>query len=82
MSNNQTSVQCSLCGQFTARAVQRPQIVGKGEQMVIVENVPMLSCRHCGHDYFSLEVARRLDVIRAKPQEITTRKNFAVAELV
>lgn len=73
---------CSLCGQQKAHQVLRPQFVGKGENLVIVENVPMISCRNCGHDYFSIEVARKLDRIRAKPQEATAQKCFAVAELV
>ena len=59
-----TDITCSLCGYTTAREVRRTKIVGKGEQQVIVENVPMISCRNCGHDYFSLTVAKMLDQIR------------------
>ncbi len=82
MKSETEAVVCSLCGQSKARAVKRPQIVGKGDAMVIVPNVPMISCSNCGHDYFSLAVARQLDQIRAKPEACTTRKSFAVAELV
>ena len=59
-----TEITCNLCGQPTAREVRRTKIVGKGECQVIVENVPMISCRNCGHDYFSLAVAKMLDQIR------------------
>ena len=76
-----TEITCSLCGKLTAREVRRTKIVGKGERRVIVENVPMFSCRNCGHDYFSVEVAKMLDQIRATPQKQAIRETFAVVKL-
>lgn len=76
-----TEITCSLCGQPTAREVRRTKIVGKGEHQVIVENVPMISCRNCGHDYFSLAVAKMLDHIRTTSQPQAQQKSFAVVEL-
>jgi YgiT-type zinc finger domain-containing protein len=72
---------CSLCGHTSAREVRRTKIVGKGAHQVIVENVPMISCRNCGHDYFSMAVAKMLDQIRATPQQQAIHKSFAVVEL-
>lgn len=80
--HQEPEIVCSLCGQQKAHRVTRPQFVGKGKDLVIVENVPMISCRNCGHDYFSIEVTRKLDRIRAKPHEATVQKSFAVTELV
>jgi YgiT-type zinc finger domain-containing protein len=74
-------ITCSICGQITAREVRRTKIVGTGEHQVFAENVPMISCRHCGHDYFSLAVAKMLDQIRATPQQQAIHKSFAVVEL-
>ncbi len=74
-------ITCSLCGHTTAREVRRTKVVGKGTNQVIVENIPMISCRNCGHDYFSIEVAKMLDQIRANPQQQTIHKSFAVVEL-
>lgn len=76
-----TEIICSLCGQPTVREVRRTKIVGKGERQVIVENVPMISCRNCGHDYFSIAVAKKLDQIRATSQQQALHKSFAVVEL-
>lgn len=80
--DQEPAIVCSLCGQQKAHQVSRPQFVGKGKDLVIVENVPMVSCRNCGHDYFPIEIARKLDRIRAKSTEETAQKSFAVAELV
>ncbi len=81
MSNKrETLVRCDLCGQLTACEVRRPQIVGKADRMVVVENVPMTSCSNCGHDYFSAEVARMLDAVRSGQQHLTSRRSIPVFE--
>ncbi len=74
-------ITCSLCNKETAREVRRTKIVGKDERRVIVENVPMISCRNCGHDYFTIEVARMLDQIRLTPQTQAIYESFAVVKL-
>lgn len=75
-----STINCDLCGQLTAREIRRTKPIGKGEKIVIIENVPMISCRNCGHDYFSIEVARVLDDIRTNPHVQTARKTYAVFE--
>lgn len=75
-----TEVTCSICGAQTARSVKRPQLVGKGSNLVMVTNVPMFSCRNCGHTYFTVEVARMLDQIRLHPNRYTETKTIPVAE--
>jgi YgiT-type zinc finger domain-containing protein len=65
-----------------ARLVRRPQLVGKGEHLVMVNNVPMFSCRNCGHTYITAEVARMLDQIRLHPKRYAKTKAISVAEFV
>ena len=72
---------CSLCNHETAELTHRSQIVGKGLKQVIVENVPMYHCRHCGGTYFTRAVALALQDIRLHPEAYTQRKSFAVASL-
>lgn len=75
-----TDLTCSICGAHTARLVRRPQLVGKGANLVIVENVPMYSCRNCGHTYLTIEVARMLDQFRLHPDRGTEIREIPVAE--
>ena len=75
-----TDLTCSLCGAQTARSVRRTQLVGKGANLVVVNNVPMYSCRNCGHTYFTVEVARVLDQIRLHPDQYTETRAISVAE--
>jgi YgiT-type zinc finger domain-containing protein len=72
---------CSLCNHQTAELTRRSQIVGKGAKQVIVENVPMYHCRHCGGTYFTRAVALALEEIRLHPEIHTQHKSFATASL-
>ncbi len=72
---------CSLCNHVSAELTWRTQIVGKGAKQVIVENVPMYHCRHCGGTYFTREVALALQAIRLHPEQFAKRKTFAAAKL-
>jgi YgiT-type zinc finger domain-containing protein len=71
---------CSVCGAATARAVERPQVLGKGTNLIVVERVPMYSCRNCGQTYFTVEVARALDEIRLHPEQYAAKRQVPVAE--
>ncbi len=75
-----SEVTCSSCGAQTARNVKRPQLVGKGANLVMVFNVPMYSCRNCGHTHFTAEVARMLDQIRLNPRKYAQTRAISVAE--
>jgi YgiT-type zinc finger domain-containing protein len=72
---------CSLCNHESAELTARTQIVGKGEKQVIVENVPMYHCRHCGGTYFTRDVALALQKIRLHPELYAQNKSFAAATL-
>ena len=78
---NRSYETCSLCNHQTAEQTFRSQIVGKGDKQVIVENVPMTHCRHCGGTYFTREVALALQEIRLHPETLSHRKTFAAASL-
>lgn len=78
---NRTYELCSLCSHKTAELTLRSQLVGKGAKQVVVENVPMFHCRHCGGTYFTNQVALALQEIRLHPELHTKRKTYQSATL-
>jgi YgiT-type zinc finger domain-containing protein len=49
---------------------------GKGERLLVIENVPLVSCPHCGESYMTAETMHELERIKLH------RKSFAVAKPV
>jgi YgiT-type zinc finger domain-containing protein len=37
---------------------------GSGEQLMVIEGVPLLSCRHCGASYFEARTLHEIERLR------------------
>ncbi len=71
---------CDICGVQSARVVKRPQVLGRGERMMLVDNVPVISCKNCGESYMTSDTMHKLDEIRVKQKEKSIKRKIAVAE--
>ena len=71
---------CDVCGALAARIVKRPQLLGKGAKMTLVENVPVVICRHCGERYMTAETMHELDRIRLNRDRLSVPRRVAVAK--
>ncbi len=76
------TIVCDNCGVKAARVVKRPQILGRGAKMFLVDNVPVVTCRNCGENYMTSETVHRLDKIRLKQKAETAQRKVAVAEFI
>jgi YgiT-type zinc finger domain-containing protein len=76
-----TDLTCSICGAQTARLVRRPQLVGKGANLVIVENMPMYSCRNCGEELYDLATVQLIEKILSQPKRYARMVEMLVARV-
>lgn len=63
---------CDICGKKGARIRRITETFGKGKNLLIIENIPMVHCPHCGESYFTAETLHEIERIKLH------RKNFAV----
>ncbi|HIE28213.1 TPA: type II toxin-antitoxin system MqsA family antitoxin [Candidatus Poribacteria bacterium] len=63
---------CDICGQDGARIRRVAETYGKGKDLIVIENIPMVSCTRCGESYFTAETLHKIERIRLH------HKNFAV----
>ena len=73
---------CDICGKEKAHVVKRPQILGRGSRMKVIDNVPIISCRNCGEAYMTSATMHRLDNIRVTQKEKESERKITVAEFV
>lgn len=52
------SLVCDICGKEGAKVRHVSRSYGKGDNLLVIENVPVISCPHCGESY--LTAVRRL----------------------
>lgn len=71
---------CDNCGVKAARVIKRPQVLGRGAKMIVVDNVPVIACKNCGENYMTGETMHKLDDIRIKQKKEKSEPKIAVAE--
>jgi len=72
---------CDICGKRGAQVRRVTETYGKGKDILIVENVPVVSCSNCGETYYTAETLHELDRIKVHRKQFTTRRrSVAVAE--
>jgi YgiT-type zinc finger domain-containing protein len=60
------------CGKSGVRVRRISKCFGKAERLLVIENVPVVSCPHCGESYMTAETLHELERIKLH------RKSFAV----
>lgn len=72
---------CEICGKEGARIRHVSRSYGRGKDLLVVENVPVVSCPYCGESYLTAETMHELDRIKAHRATLAAPKEVAVATL-
>ncbi len=62
---------CDICGKQGVRLRKVTEAYGKGKDILLIENIPMISCPNCGESYFTADTLHEIERIKLH------RKNFA-----
>ncbi len=73
---------CDICGKKGARIRKVTETCGKGESLLIIENIPMVSCPHCGESYFTAETLHEIERIKLHRHSFATRRPVEVTNFV
>jgi len=57
-----------------------PRSYGKGERLLVVANVPVVSCPSCGESYLTADTLHELERIKLHRDSLAARRPIAVAE--
>ncbi|MBM3236415.1 type II toxin-antitoxin system MqsA family antitoxin [Candidatus Poribacteria bacterium] len=67
---------CDICGQKDAHIRRVARTYGKGKDLLVIENIPVVSCPHCGESYLTAETLHEIERLKLY------RKSLAVERLV
>jgi YgiT-type zinc finger domain-containing protein len=70
---------CAVCGHEGARIRRVTRSYGKGATILVIENVPVVSCPHCGTIYLTAQTLHEIDRIKRHRHELATQRQVAVA---
>ena len=69
-------LKCDNCGEQEAQIRQISRSYGSGQDLLVIEGIPLISCSNCGESYFTAETLHEVERIKLR------RKGFAETRLV
>lgn len=70
---------CDICGQGGARIRHVSRSYGEGEELLVIENVPIISCPNCGESYLTAETLHEIERIKLHRQSFAQERPVSVA---
>jgi YgiT-type zinc finger domain-containing protein len=70
---------CDVCGKEGAQVRHVTRSYGKGTRLFVIENVPLISCPHCGESYMTAATLHEIDRIKRQRVRIASTRPVAVA---
>ncbi len=76
---NTKSLRCDICGELEARVRHMTKSYGKGSNLLVIENVPVIMCPSCGESYLTAETLHELERIKIHRRSIARSRQVPVA---
>ena len=71
---------CDICGKQGAKLRHVSRSFGKGADLLVIENVPVVSCPHCGESYLTADTLHEIERIKLHRKTMAESRKVAVAE--
>jgi YgiT-type zinc finger domain-containing protein len=69
---------CDNCGKQGARIRRLTRTYGKGKGILVIENVPVITCPHCGESYLEAETLHEIERIKLHKKSFATNRSVPV----
>ncbi|MBM4339272.1 MAG: type II toxin-antitoxin system MqsA family antitoxin [Deltaproteobacteria bacterium] len=73
---------CDNCGKQGARIRRISRTYGKGRDILVIENVPIITCHHCGESYLEAETLYEIERIKLHKKSFAVNRSVPVAHFV
>jgi YgiT-type zinc finger domain-containing protein len=71
---------CDICGKEGARIRRVAKTYGKGKDILVIENVPVVTCPHCGESYLEAETLHEIERIKLHKKSFAIIREVPVAK--
>ena len=73
-------MKCDICGQEGVRTRHLARSYGIGKDLLVIENVPVMSCPHCGESYLTADTLHEIERIKLHRKSFSTKRQVPVAQ--
>ena len=72
-------MKCDNCGKEDVRIRRISRSYGKGVNLLVIENIPVVSCPYCGESYLTADTLHEIERIKLLRKNFAQERNVAVA---
>jgi YgiT-type zinc finger domain-containing protein len=69
---------CDVCGEAGAKLRRVTRSYGSGPHLLVIENVPVISCPHCGESYLTADTLHELERLKAQRRSLASKRSVPV----
>lgn len=73
------STRCDVCGKAGVELRRVTRSYGRGTTLLVVENVPVIACPHCGESYLTADTLHELERIKRQRGSAAKTRSVPVA---
>lgn len=70
---------CDICGREGVRIRRVVRTYGEGKDLLVIENIPVVSCPHCGESYLTAETLHEIERIKLHRKNLAVKRPVQVA---
>lgn len=71
---------CDNCGKQGARIRKIAKTYGKGKDIFVIENVPVVTCPNCGESYLEANTLHEIERIKLHKRSFAVKRAVSVVE--
>lgn len=72
-------MKCDNCGKEDVRIRRISRSYGKGVNLLVIENIPVVSCPYCGESYLTADTLHEIERIKLLRKNFAQERNVAIA---
>ncbi len=65
---------CGICGKSGARVRRMTRSYGKGKDLFVIENIPVVTCPHCGESYLTAETLHEIERLKLHRRKLAQER--------
>ena len=69
---------CDFCGNKEVKVRRITRTYGKGNNMFVIENIPVVSCPSCGESYLTAETLHEVERLKMHRKDIAKERSLKV----
>jgi len=70
---------CDNCGKRGARIRRVARTYGRGKDLLVIDNVPVITCPHCGESYLEADTLHEIERIKLHKRSFAINRSVPVA---